>query len=39
VPEGNWFVPALVAAMTGQAPAGVDDAEVKRGGNHPAQSG
>ena len=39
VPEGNWFVPALVAAMAGQAPAGASDVDVERDGERPAQSG
>ena len=39
VPEGNWFVPALVAAMTGQPPAGASDAEAEHDGARPAHSG
>jgi len=39
VPEGNWFVPALVAAMTSYPPAGASDAELERAGDRPAQGG
>ncbi|MCB0150388.1 MAG: hypothetical protein KDE01_22415, partial [Caldilineaceae bacterium] len=39
VPEGNWFVPALVAVVAGQTLAGASDAKVEREGAHPAQSG
>jgi len=39
VPEGNWFVPALVAVVAGQTLAGASDAEVERDGDRRAQSG
>lgn len=39
VAEGNWFVPALVAAMASQAPASVSVAELKTDSDHPARMG